>query len=239
MLQKFIRLVKQQGLRRALKGAIHILAVESYAISERRFDFKFHVDTSTIVRLEQYDIDEEKKKTAVRYQPTPIKPLRSILQALDIDHSRYTFVDIGSGKGRVLLLASEYPYKKIIGVEISNRLHRIAQKNFETWTNSQQKCQDLECICVDAREYQFPEDPLVLFFFTPFTGDVLGRVIDNLNKSLSENPRPVEVIYFGSNEELIDLFRTLDFPSKQICDPIPFLNYRGILFSDASREAYA
>ena len=74
---------------------------------------------------------------------------------------------MGSGKGRVLLLASEYPYKKIIGVEISNRLHHIAEKNFETWTNAQQKCRDLQSICSDAREYQFPKGPLVLFFLRP------------------------------------------------------------------------
>ena len=228
-------LIKEEGILRALKGVIHILAIEIYALSERIFDFKYHVETSSIIRMEEYDIEEKKKAVSVRYQPTPIKPLRSILKALNIDHSRYTIIDVGSGKGRVLLLASEYPYKKIIGVEISKRVNDIAEKNFETWSNPNQKCQDLQSICTDACEYKFPKGPLVLFFFTPFTSTVLAQVLENLKKSMKDKPRPVHIIYFGSNQELIDLFSALKFPSKQICNRIPFLNYSGLLFSSPQK----
>ena len=231
ILKKLITLVREHGIRRALKGVIHILAVEMYVLFERRFDRRFHVETSGIIRMEEYDIEAKKKETAIRYQPTPIKPLRSILKSLNIDHFQYTFIDVGSGKGRVLLLASEFPYNKIIGVEISQQVHRIAEKNFETWNNPKQKCWDLQSICIDACEYRFPEEPLVLFFFTPFTSPILARVIENLNNSIMEKPRSVYIIYFGSSQELTDLFRTLNFSLKQIHKRIPFLNYSGVLFS--------
>lgn len=75
MFRKFITLLKEHGIRRALKGVIHILAIEMYALSERIFDRRYHVETSSIIRMEEYDIEEKKKATSVRYQPTPIKSL--------------------------------------------------------------------------------------------------------------------------------------------------------------------
>jgi len=235
--RKFMTLTKERNIRHVFGGLVHILAVEICVLFERRFDRKHHVETCNIVRLEEYDIEPEKKEGAVRYQPTPVAPLRSILGNLDIDHARFTFVDIGSGKGRVLLLASEFPYKKIIGVEISHRVHRVAERNFATWKNRRQRCRNLQSICTDAGEYRFPEDPLVLFFFTPFTSAVLARVIDNLKNSMAGNPRPVHIVYFGSSREWIDFFQTLHFTFKQIHRPIPFLHYGGYLFSSPQKAA--
>ncbi len=48
----------------------------------------------------------------------------------------FTFIDLGSGKGRVLLMASEYPFQKIIGVEFMPELHRAAQKNIAGYSHA-------------------------------------------------------------------------------------------------------
>jgi SAM-dependent methyltransferase len=233
---KFLMLIKDRGITGSIHGIVHLLAIEFYALSERRFDRHFNIDTSAIVRIEHYDdLDDQKKSSAVRYQATPIKALKIILQALDIDHPKYTFIDFGSGKGRVLLFASEYPFKRIIGVELSQHLHHIAQTNFRNWRNPKQRCYNLESICLDACDFRIPDDPLVLFFFTPFSASILEKVIENVDDSLTKNSRPVHIIYFGSNQDLIDVFKTLSFSYRQIMEPLPFLNYGAFLFSSSAK----
>lgn len=115
---------------------------------------------------------------------------------LDIDPRGYTFIDFGSGKGRVLLLASEYPYKKIIGVEFAEELHQIALKNIRNYRSRSQRCRDVESIHMDAAEYEIPpHTPLVLHFFNPFGPPVMSRVVANLQSSIDEHPRQVFMIY--------------------------------------------
>ena len=49
---------------------------------------------------------------------------------MNIEHDRFTFVDFGAGKGRVLMMACEYPFKQVIGVELSRKLHATASRNY-------------------------------------------------------------------------------------------------------------
>lgn len=57
------------------------------------------------------------------------------------------------GKGRVLLLASEFPFQQVIGVEIDPRLHHIAQKNIAAYRHPFQKCEDVQSICSDVTRF--------------------------------------------------------------------------------------
>ena len=76
-----------------------------------------------------------------------------MLSALPIDYRDFTFIDIGSGKGRTLLMASDYPFRRIIGVELLPELHRIAQENVRKYKNENQKSFAIVSQCVDAREF--------------------------------------------------------------------------------------
>ena len=118
-----------------------------------------------------------------------------MLNALGIDFEPFTFVDIGSGKGRALMMASAYPFQKIIGVELLPELHRIAQENIQRYANPAKRCQDLETLCGDATSFDFPTDPLVVYMFHPLPEGRFTTVIDNLERSWQETPRPVYVIY--------------------------------------------
>ena len=80
------------------------------------FDTKYGTDTSSLVSLEDLDLAGENKPRAVLYWPSLQRTVEKMLGSLDIDHRQFTFVDIGSGKGRVLMRASFYPYRRIIGV---------------------------------------------------------------------------------------------------------------------------
>jgi SAM-dependent methyltransferase len=107
----------------------------------------------------------------------------------------FTFIDLGSGKGRTLLMASDYPFRRIIGVELLPSLHKIAQENVLQYKSESQKCFAFETICADATTFPLPADPLVIFLFNPFPESGMRQVVANLDQSLREHPRPVYVLY--------------------------------------------
>ncbi len=133
------------------------------------------------------------------YQPTESTLFHEMIAALaeqaGFDFPLFTFVDLGSGKGRTLLMASDYPFRRIVGVELLPKLHHAAQENLGKYQSESQKCFALESICADATEFSFPTDPILLFLFNPFPESGLRRVIANLDNSLREHPRKIYVIY--------------------------------------------
>jgi hypothetical protein len=129
------------------------------------------------------------------YQPTDPGLFREMLGDLAIDFSSFTFVDVGSGKGRSLLMASDFPFGRIIGVELLPDLHRIAEENVRRYKSDSQKCFAIETKLEDARKFVFPPEAMVLYLFNPLPEPGLIQLISNLEESLSENPRPVYVIY--------------------------------------------
>jgi len=139
------------------------------------------------------------------YQPTESALYHEMIAALaeqaGFDFPAFTFVDLGSGKGRTLLMASDYPFRRIVGVELLPTLHHEAQENLGKYQNESQRCFALESICADATEFSFPTDPLVLFLFNPFPESGLRTVIANLGNSLREHPRKIYVIYHNPLQE--------------------------------------
>src|SRR5580704_3857703 len=85
------------------------------------------------------------------YQPTDPALFHEMLASLNIDFHDLVFIDIGSGKGRTLLMASDYPFRRIIGVELLPKLHRVALGNIRKYKSDAQQCFALESICGDAR----------------------------------------------------------------------------------------
>jgi hypothetical protein len=133
------------------------------------------------------------------YQPTEAALFHEMIGTLSAQpgfgFDRFTFIDLGSGKGRALLMASDYPFRRIVGVELLPALHEIAQNNLAAYRGQSQKCFALETICSDAIEYAFPAEPTVLFLFNPFPESGLKRVVANLEHSLRQNPRELCVLY--------------------------------------------
>jgi SAM-dependent methyltransferase len=107
----------------------------------------------------------------------------------------FTFLDLGSGKGRTLLMASDYPFRRIVGIELLQSLHQIALENLQLYKSESQQCFALESICADATAFPLPDDPLVIFLFNPFPESGMRQVVANLELSLRTSPRPVFVLY--------------------------------------------
>jgi hypothetical protein len=129
------------------------------------------------------------------YQPTDPALFHEMLASLKIDFCDFVFIDIGSGKCRTLLMASHYPFRRIIGVELLPELHRVAQENIARYKNDSKQCLALESICADACDFVFPLEPTVLYLFNPLPEPGLVILLANLEQSLRENPRLMFVLY--------------------------------------------
>lgn len=132
---------------------------------------------------------------AIAYVPVHPKLLYRVFGTLPIGEGAYDLVDFGSGKGRVLLIAAEHPFRSILGVELNSRLHEIARKNIVNFRSSKQRCRDLHSICIDALEYEIPATPAVYFFFFPFREPVMRPVLDRIRRSLEAVPRDAFLVY--------------------------------------------
>jgi SAM-dependent methyltransferase len=156
-----------------------------------------------------------------QYFPTEPWLFDEMMAALPIRFQDFTFVDLGSGKGRALLMAATYGFKRIIGVEYMPEWHRAAEENVRKFAegraevSAHERCGAaemmknegtdksvcatkaplIECLCLDARDFEFPAGPLVVYLFNPFPEPVLAAVLDRLRQSLLMKPRPVFVAY--------------------------------------------
>ena len=129
------------------------------------------------------------------YQPTDPALFHEMLGELKINFRDFTFVDIGSGKGRVLLMAAEYPFRRILGVELFPSLHRTAQENIAKFRSDSQKCFAIESVCADARDFVFPSEPLLVYLFNPLPEAGLRQLLTKLKASSKRRPRPVFLLY--------------------------------------------
>jgi SAM-dependent methyltransferase len=134
------------------------------------------------------------------YQPTEPTLFGEMIESLmqvtpKINLPEFTFIDIGSGKGRALLMASQYPFRRILGIELLPELHRVAKENIGKYKSDSQRCFAIDCVLADASTFDFPAEPTVLYLFNPLPESGLVRMIMNLEQSLRENPRPVFVVY--------------------------------------------
>lgn len=129
------------------------------------------------------------------YQPIPseefIEIMTALTGAISIDLRQFTFIDVGSGKGRALLLAAAYPFRRIIGIEMLPELHRIAHQNVSRLSDPTR----VELLCGDATQFVFPPEPTVVLLFNPLPSVALSKLLKNLEMSLVEDPRPLYVAY--------------------------------------------
>ncbi|MEA3213645.1 MAG: hypothetical protein QOE70_6702 [Chthoniobacter sp.] len=133
------------------------------------------------------------------YVATDYETFHLAIGQVSIRPDRDVFVDVGSGKGRMVLLAAELPFRRVLGVEFSDQLHEVALSNLRR-VRSRLRCQDVEVILADATQWKIPAEATVLFFFNPFDGEVLARVFANVRQSLAEAPRKLTIIYVRADK---------------------------------------
>ncbi len=148
----------------------------------QRFDAEHGVTTEALVFLGELDPDAigPSLEYATHYEPAPIAQANALLDASPLPPELATFVDLGGGMGRVVLLAARRPFRAVIGVEISPALVEIARENLATVRDPLRVAPDVKIVGADASSYAFPRGDLVIFMYNPFRGPVLDRVLANV-----------------------------------------------------------
>ncbi|WP_326819531.1 class I SAM-dependent methyltransferase [Streptosporangium sp. NBC_01756] len=161
------------------------------------FERRYGVRTSEVVSLEEFGLARQDR---VYYSAANWQTLRRVLPRGDVgEHD--VFIDLGSGMGRMVLeAAARYPFRKVIGVELSEELNDIARKNI-AGTRLRLRCEDVRLVRSDVLDYEIPDDVSVVFLNNPFRGDTFAAAIGKLVATVDRNPRAVTVIYFNPVEE--------------------------------------
>lgn len=166
----------------------------THARSDR--DLGRDVRTSRHVSLSKLTMEGEHRADAQRYEPTPFGVLEEMMLGLDIDPARFTFADLGAGKGRILCLASAWSFRRIIGIELSEELTAAARHNIRNFAVEWRKCRKIEVEHGDAARWVPPEEPLIVYLFNPFGAAVLAQILDRIQASFDAAPREIYVLYY-------------------------------------------
>ena len=184
LLKKVCRRFVETGLRQTLRHSYRRL-VEEY--HERRLG----IHTLGCVELAEFSVSESECHD---YAPTDYPSFAKLMKHVPIRRNEDCFLDYGSGLGRVPIMAARYPFKCVMGVELSADLNAAAERNVER-ARRKLKCKDVRLFAADARRFPLPHEVTHVHFYNPFSGEVLEAVLARIRQSLTEHPRRLLVLY--------------------------------------------
>jgi SAM-dependent methyltransferase len=158
------------------------------------FDRAHGTDTSGTVAAARLPRHEAARVHAVGYAGSQPSVVRAALALLPPVHD-CTFVDLGCGKGRALLVASERPFRDIVGVELSAPLAAIARANAARMARLHPRRAPIRVVEADAATFAVPAGDLVVFLYDPFGPGPMARVARNIEAALATGPRMIHVVY--------------------------------------------
>lgn len=180
---------------------------------DRSFDRRLGTDTGGRVETASLGIaDAERQEQAILYLPSPARVTRWMLDNVGVAHRGFTFVDLGCGKGRVVLVAARYPFRRVLGVDISEELLEIARRNVQI-VDPARRCADIEVVNADATTIDLPETDLWLHLYHPFDTEVTAMVLRKLQQSRTPQTSRVVIaylLYSGAVPEVRAMFA--EFP---------------------------
>jgi SAM-dependent methyltransferase len=216
--RRFRRSVAQGGLRSAvghvawrLTHPAPVAAPEPDHPSEPHpFDVAAGVDTSGVIHGSALAAGHPHDAYIVAYYGSAPSLFRAAMERWKQTPavrpvSEYTFVDIGCGKGRALMMASEMGFRECVGVELIEDLAMAGRANLEHFAATGRARSPMRIVRADALELEYPQTPCLVFLFNPFTGRMLTRLLKKIATVFRDRPGEVEIVYLNSRyrDELI------------------------------------
>lgn len=188
-------LVRKHGYRSLPVLPLLVLRKRFRQWKDGAFDRRYGTDTQGIIEPFELDNVGPHGAHSTGHQPIQTPLFHRMIERVGMDMPATDFIDFGSGKGRAVLLAAHYPFHRVMGVEFSSTLHEIAVRNVRRFNSRRNSTVAIDLFCADAAEFEFPLQPLLCFFYNPFDGEVMDKVLARLKASVHAHPRPVHVIY--------------------------------------------
>ncbi len=179
---KVVRRTREQGLRSTLRWT-------RFRLNEEFHEWRLGVHTKGYV--DRADLGQD--DTSAHYEPTPYPLVRRALAHMTIRPGEDVLVDYGSGKGRIVAAAAQHPFRRIVGIELSEALSATAQDNIPRIKG--RKCDDVEVVGGNAMTFDPPDDMSIAFLFNPFYPPVIDAVRDRIKSSLDAHPRALTIYY--------------------------------------------
>jgi SAM-dependent methyltransferase len=187
------------NLARSIRSSLTLLRTKGFlalfrSVADRLyirwFEWRLGIHSESVIELKELGIENAHCRP---YVPTDYKTFRAVLRDLPIRVGEDVFLDFGSGLGRATILAATRPFRKVIGVEIAPKLNEVARMNIRR-ALPRLACRDIELVTADATQFTIPDDVTVIYFFNPFAGDVLARVLGNIRESIRRQPRALRLV---------------------------------------------
>lgn len=194
LLRRFSSSLRTRGARATARLTARYVGVAASRAGDRWFDLRYGTDTSGVIEVDRLDVASPNKRFAMRYEVTRARPLMRLLRRLDLPTDG-VFVDVGCGKGRVLMVAALCGWRRVVGVEYSHELCDVARRNLASFRRRTGLDFEAEVVERDAVDFEIPPEADVFFFFNPFYSEVLEMVAWKIARSAAQYPRRVRLIY--------------------------------------------
>jgi len=215
------------ALRQWCRGALAALSRVIHRPPKHPFDRMHRVDTDGLIYADALSTGHEHDRHSAGYYATApslfhgaIALWRETLPATARTLSGYTLVDIGCGKGRVVMLASEHEFREVVGIELNPRLAAVARKNLRKWMIRTRACTRVRIIEGDALSTPLPDGPVVLFFFNSFEREMVEMWLAQLAQTAASRTHPIDLIYL--HPEFDELVRQVPGIQAMADVQIPF-----------------
>lgn len=222
-LQKGIKLLRRDGV-------VTTTAVVTSVIEDgylRVFDRRYGVRTSGYLKLEDTSVGADGAKRGHRYRAVNAWAFKSMLARL-APAKNLRFVDLGCGFGRACLLAAEYGFSRVRGVDMVPEFCAQARKNAQVLSSTRKNCTPVEILEADAIDYSRDADDDIVFLYNPFPVPVLEKVVANLIEQAVRRQQPAIIIY---SERILETSLTLEsLRQKTALKPVLFHSSWGQAF---------
>jgi SAM-dependent methyltransferase len=161
------------------------------------FDRRLGTDTGGIQDIQEHPILGENAKYGGSHIASDPNDFETMMASLELAVSDYAFIDLGCGKGRALILAAQYPFARVIGVEFVPAFVDSARENVRAAAKRLPLLSEIEIEMADATAFNFPNGPILLYLFNPFDAHIVRQVASNAYRSWQNEKRPFTIIYMN------------------------------------------
>lgn len=177
--------------------------VPSVEVTPRHpFDERYGVETGGLIAGSELHSGHAHDEFNTAYYAMAPSRFKRVMEYWIADESHpaleeYSFVDLGCGKGRAVMMASAFEFREVVGVELHAALAQAAEANVAVWSAAGRAVCPVRIVCSDATEFVFPPGACLLYLFHPFTAPVLERLIDRIEGQFRKRPGLLDLIYFN------------------------------------------
>jgi SAM-dependent methyltransferase len=202
-----------------LLGRLRALLGPSSSSVAHPFDREHGVDTSGLLYADKLPSGHAHDCYSEGYYATApsvfhqlVARWRETLAAIGLGIEDYTFIDLGCGKGRAIMLASQYPFRAVSGVELNAGLVRIARRNVRKWMRGGNRlgraCRSVSVEHGDVLDLVLPEGPVVLFLFNAFAAEIVGGLMEKLaaaaqRRAGAAGAGPIDLLYVHPDHDAL------------------------------------